>query len=232
MLRFNSSWSSRAGVCTASLACLALLALAAPSISRGETLILNIHDGVPWNSVYGITSGEVVGNFIPGLHTVGYVTVIERIWFYHGGPDYASSGIPYEVQVAVRHQHGPGGDYDEFAHVAGIERMTTCNFCWEEIVIGQPVGIGYLGGVIQVGVFFRPLGGHPGLGVPRIWVDAAPNYEHAATMLEFYESPIHYGNHWYFSDGGVGEVMIGMEISGDVVTPTEPMSFSALKSLY
>ena len=233
MPRCSSSRNSLgAGSAVALLLLLVFVPLAFPPVAASETLILEIHDGTPWNPLYGVNDGFVVGNFIPDLYAYGGIIVIERIWFYHGGSDYADSGVPYEVQIAARHQHGPGSEDDEFFYEGGTERTTTCNFCWEEVVIGDPVGIGYLGGVIQIGVFFRPLGGPFASGTPRIWVDAWPDYEHAATMIEYTNSPIGYGNHWYFSDGGVGEIMIGMEISGDVVTPTKSMSFSALKSSY
>lgn len=204
-----------------------VLALAAPALVQADAIVVNIHDGQPWNPLYGQNQTFVAGNFMPGLTAYDGVWV-NRIWFYHGGNDYAYAGVPYAIHVLKREVLDGGGEV--FFPSNEVYRETTCNFCWEEVLLGTWVN-GHLNANKTLGVFFRPLGGSIAIQTPRIWVDRFVNYEHAAASLD-YSYPVEYTNPAYFSDYGIGEVMLGAEISGDVIVPTGETSFSAIKSLY
>ncbi|MEZ4397813.1 MAG: hypothetical protein R3C71_12980 [Candidatus Krumholzibacteriia bacterium] len=214
------------------LGTLALLAVAVVP-AHADTLILDYHDGNPWSPLYGVTMYEVAGNFFPGI--VGWDPLIWSVWFYHGGVDYEESGVPFEIHIITRTFQTDGSV--EF-NVEGIYDFwtTTCNNCWEEFYLGGYLAHGHFGEDRELGVFLRPLGGTIGVQTPRIWYDCCPNYEHAAVTLRIvnpkasdrseYDTPV------YNSDYGLGEFMVGAEVTGDVIVPTRDASFSAIKSLY
>ena len=217
------------------LGTLALLAVAVVP-AHADTLILDYHDGNPWSPLYGVTMYEVAGNFFPGI--VGWNPLIWSVWFYHGGVDYEESGVPFEIHIITRTFQTDGSV--EF-NVEGIYDFwtTTCNNCWEEFYLGGYLAHGHFGEDRELGVFLRPLGGTIGVQTPRIWYDCCVNYEHAAVTLRI-ASPLaggpvregEYDTPVYNSDYGLGEFMVGAEVTGDVIVPTRDASFSAIKSLY
>ncbi|MBM4118703.1 hypothetical protein FJ251_13400 [bacterium] len=242
MANYKSSGSK------AHLAALALLALSSiarlcpgPALADGTgSLIIDIHDGQPWSPNYETGAHYASGNFMPGLDTWGSYFVVERLWFYHGGP-YAESGVPYQVHFMVRDREQlPEHYYVEFY----FDRTTTCNYCWEELVLGYPIiGYGPDDDTSDLGVFIRPFGGSVVNPAPLLWHDCCPNHDQlAATFWVSFPPPPEptsgpqvrdmYELLYYYSDLGLGEVLLGMEVSSDVIVPTGSMSFSAVKSLY
>lgn len=208
---------------------------------RGH-LTINIHDGIPYVPIPGVTQDMVVGNFMTWVDTWGSGFRVLRIWFYHGG-NYAESGIPYEVHFVRRLQLGNGEEY--FAYMGVRPYITTCNNCWE--IINEPTYWDADGGSDDensFGIFIRPLagGGAPG-PQPRVWRDCCTDHEHLAALLRINFAPTPsqvvepgsrdlYSLIGYYSDIGAGEALLGMEIESDVIVATEPSSFSAVKSLY
>lgn len=209
--------------------------------SRADTaghMNIDIHDGVPFSAISVVGANGAVGNFMTGIDTWGVGFMVERVWFYHGG-NYAESGVPYRVHFI--HRVLIEGE-ETFWLTDYYDRQTTCNYCWEVI---QTAGYYPEQGSDEedtFGVFIQPLG--VGVGSrPQLWHDRYANHPHSAALIGVYwnlasnvGSPPGdrdlYGLDYYFSDYGFGEVLLGMEISSDVIVATEPSSFSAVKSLY
>lgn len=211
-----------------------------PLLAEGTgSLIIDIHDGQPWGPNYDITENFASGNFMPGIDTWGTGFTVERLWFYHGGP-YAESGVPYQVHFIVRDRgHVP----ETYSTTVYFNRTTSCNYCWEELILGFPVIAMGSDDEVTFGVFVRPFGGSAVNPAPLLWHDCCPNHDQlAATFWVSYPPPPGpaaaigdrdvYELLYYYSDLGLGEVLLGMEVSSDVIVPTEAMSFSAVKSLY
>ncbi|MCB1164376.1 hypothetical protein KDL67_16915 [bacterium] len=215
-------------------------ATAAPT-ERGF-LSIDIHDGTPYSPIWGATSGMVLGNFMTWPDdTFDEGFIVQRIWFYHGG-DYAESGIPYELHLVYRNHYSDG--HDEFSQSRVDQYSTTCNYCWEELDVSYWFAIGGSDEEGTYGVFIRPLAGGGADGPqPRLWLDHYPDHEHLSALLDvdFLTRSIPadrrgdrdlYELILYYSDYGMGEVLLGMEIESDGIVAVEPTSFSAVKSLY
>lgn len=213
---------------------------AEPLLAEGTgSLIIDIHDGQPWGPNYETDEDYASGNFMPGIDTWGVGFTVERLWFYHGGP-YSESGVPYQVHFIVRDRgQQPEHYYMEYY----FDRATTCNYCWEELDLGIPIPNDGSDEEVTFGVFVRPIGGSAVNPAPLLWHDCCPNHvQLAATFFVSYpfssepdrdsRSRDVYELLYYYSDLGLGEVLLGMEVSSDVIVPTEAMSFSAVKSLY
>lgn len=209
------------------------------------TMIIDLHDGQPWAPNWDTSPWVASGNFMPGIDTWGWGGgfTVERIWFYHGG-DYEESGEPYQIHFLFRDRSGQEETYELFTY---LDRSTTCNYCWEELVIDWHCGLCGSDEIETFGVFIRPFGGSAGSGfAPMLWRDGYPNHTQLAALLSVY-FPLResdqaldrnggerdpYSLLYYNSDHGLGEVMLGMEVSSDLITANESISFSAVKSLY
>jgi len=209
--------------------------------SRADTvghMNIDIHDGIPFSAISVVGYHGAVGNFMTGIDTWGTGFTVERVWFYHGG-SYADSGVPFRIHF-IRRVLIEGEETFWLQYY--YDSQTTCNYCWEDVPI--VVWFGGQGSDAEntFGVFIQPLGAGVG-SRPRLWHDRYANHPHSAALIGVYwdlasnsGSPPGdrdlYGVDYYFSDYGFGEVLLGMEISSDVIVATEPTSFSAVKSLY
>jgi hypothetical protein len=211
------------------------------SAAPGERGLLgiDIHDGAPYAPVWASSEDQAVGNFMTWIDTWDEGFIIQRIWFYHGG-DYADSGVPYEVHLVRRIRYG-GGE-EGFSYQGHYARATTCNYCWEELDTFLWFAIGGSDEESTLGVFICPLGGWIS-PEPRLWRDHDVDHEHLSALLNLWFSPVPnrgpaggdrdlYSVDYYFSDYGMGEALLGMEIESDAIVAAEPTSFSAVKSLY
>lgn len=175
-----------------------------------------------------------------GIDTWGYGFKVERIWFYHGG-DYPDSGIPYQVHFIRRSRLQGDETYYQMSY---FDRETTCNYCWEELWLGYNVWQDGSDEDLTFGVFVRPFGGGGGAGYwPRLWRDQSTDHEQLAAIMEVWWPPPFlnkgadnrddpYSLWYYHSDAGLGEVLLGMEVSSDIIVASEETSFSTIKSLY
>jgi hypothetical protein len=203
-------------------------------------MIIDIHDGEPWAANWDTGPTYMSGNFMTGIDTWGTGFWVERIWFYHGG-DYPDSGAHYQIHFVWRFRYG---DDEEFYCGTYLDRYTTCNYCWEELEIDYPIWDAGSDEDTTFGVFIRPFDGTGGSGFhPRLWRDRYADHYHLAALLDVSWPPppepgSNVGNRdpyhvqYYNSDSGLGEVLLGMEVSSDVITSTQEMNFSTIKSLY
>ncbi len=200
---------------------------------------IDIHDGEPWAPIWDGGTTKAIGNFMPGIDTWGYGFEVERIWFYHGG-DYPDSGIPYQLHFIQRIRNGEEEIYDQLLY---FDWETTCNYCWEELTLGYNVWDVGSDEDYTFGVFIRPYGGTAADRWPRLWLDQSPDHEQLAAVMNVWWPPPFssrgavgrddpYSLRFYYSDAGLGEVLLGMEVSSDIITATEETSFSTIKSLY
>ncbi|MEZ4397464.1 MAG: hypothetical protein R3C71_11180 [Candidatus Krumholzibacteriia bacterium] len=227
---------------------LAALGLGVPSSATAAPtergfLSIDIHDGVPYSPIWGPTSTTVVGNFMTWPDdTFDEGFIVQRIWFYHGG-DYAESGIPYEVHLIYRIRYSDGSEGFSFQRLN--EYTTTCNYCWEELDVFHWFALGGSNEEETFGVFIRPLAGGGADGHhPMLWRDQSSDHVHLSAILNTWfgrdtaPAPEPPGDRdlytlgIYFSDYGMGEILLGMEIESDGIVVVEPTSFSAVKSLY
>jgi hypothetical protein len=235
----RSSGRTRFGIAMAVIL-LGLLGFSSAQADTGGSMDIDIHDGQPWVPIWDTDPSSATGNFMTGIDTWDYGFKVERIWFYHGG-DYPDSGIPYQIHLVQRFRYG---DDETFYQLAYRDRETTCNHCWEEVSLGYNVWGAGSDEVTTFGVFIRPFGGSAGGGYwPMLWRDQAADHDQLAALLNVYWPPPYlgasaggrddpYSLFYYNSDSGLGEVLLGMEVSSEVITSTEEASFSTIKSLY
>ncbi len=218
-----------------------LLLCPAPNAALAGTMDIDIHDGEPWRAIWDPDRYSATGNYMYDAEGMSTAFKVERIWFYHGG-DYPDSGLPYQLHIILRHRDDFGGE--DYTSMRVRDRETTCNYCWEEYVIGFNIWDG-LNDRYAIGVFIRPVEGTGGSGFfPRLWRDRYTNHDQLAAVMNVWYPPPPTGTPsaeggrdqytlWYYnSDYGVGEVLLGMEISSDVITSAGESSFSTIKSLY
>ena len=229
-MRYFRSLDTRFQLSVSVLVSAALLMQVLVVPSEADILEIDIHDGTPWTPNVDAGDDFPSGNFFtldPVIWILGFR--VQRVWFYHEG-QYPDSGEPYEVQFFYRLANLDGSE--SFAYIRRYSATTTCNACWESLSTSFDV---YPGGDpegVSIGAFVVPLGGTPASPSPMVWRDRYPNVPHSGAILDigFWAPPPYVW--YYFSDYGMGEVMLGMEISSDGIVGTEDTSFSTIKSLY
>lgn len=244
MQHFRQSGTQARSIAIASLLfCVSLIAN--PGMAAADSagsMIIDIHDGMPWVYLSDPAPYYMPGNFMPGIDTWDVGFRVDRIWFYHSG-GYEDSGIPYQIWMFYRYHIE---DHDELSLLGYWERSTTCNHCWEDVTLNHMVW-GGSDETNTVGVFIRPLGGTGGGGYqPRLWRDQGPDHDQLAALIwNGWHDPASgaglpgaagdrdlFEVEYYYSDWGAGEILLGMQVSSDGIVAAAPSNFSVLKSLY